>query len=865
MISSHFHKYTSSAHGIGYLIARFRKSFGTVVLLGLALKAIPGCLQAATLTVNFSPLPGGTIDLTTQGILDWAHWGTVNINSFDHKSPATNLISNFTQIGANPLEQNAGIAIGYSWTNGTPTTSIANSTTAVAVDGLNDGFQIQTPASTTPLRLKIYAGTYLAMGRLEAHLSDNSAPDVFDFTMDSNSGATNGVYDIDFSAASSGQILTVKLSAFTDYDPTLSRVLLHSAALQPPNQLPVVSIATPTNESSFAFGTTITLTPSAVDNDGSITKVEYFDFDTKLGEATNGSFSFAWTNGAVGEHFITAVATDNLGDTNSSDGTTIYIYSTEGLLSASESTPPSAIDLSAEGTADWAHWGLFTAASFDHKAGVPQQIGNYSTLGSDQFNYSDNTEGYSWTGGTPNSSAVDTHTGVYFAGLDNGFQLSVAADTTVKTLKLYVGAFGGRGRLQAFLSDFSAPIYFDSTVQNDGTGPGGVYTINYRANAEGEALVLRYKLIGSSNQFANVTLQSATLVGGNSPPFAFIATPTNQTVVTAPANVTIQAGASDSDGTVTKVEFYQGATKLGESTNGTYAFVWTNVPAGNYSLTVRATDNQNATFTSEPVSLYVVNTGGSLSGSVTQSPAALNLSSEGLLDWGHWGVSKFNSFNHKVSGNQISGVSIVAGGVPSRYADNGVSFSWTNGTPVLATNNTTTGIFIKGLGNGFQMSVPAETKLKRVKIYLGLFAARGHFEATLSDFSAPPFIDDSMTSLFGNRYGVYTLDFSAATSNKTLIVKYTTTELFDAEFGNVTWQAATVHYPIINLRNPQKTGNQFSFVVQSELTKVHDVQYCVALPGPWLNLTSFTGTGTDVLITDPGPVGQNRFYRVLTE
>ena len=47
-----------------------------------------------------------------------------------------------------------------------------------------------------------------------------------------------------------------------------------------------------------------------------------------------------------------------------------------------------------------------------------------------------------------------------------------------------------------------------------------------------------------------------------------------------PANITINANASDSDGTVSKVEFFNGATKLGESLDAPYSFAWNNVAAG---------------------------------------------------------------------------------------------------------------------------------------------------------------------------------------------------------------------------------------------------------------------------------------------
>jgi RHS repeat-associated protein len=74
---------------------------------------------------------------------------------------------------------------------------------------------------------------------------------------------------------------------------------------------------------------------------------------------------------------------------------------------------------------------------------------------------------------------------------------------------------------------------------------------------------------------------------------------------TAPATVTITAAAADSDGTVSKVEYYNGATLLGTSTVAPYSFSWTNVGAGTYSVTAKATDNKGASTTSAAVSVTV--------------------------------------------------------------------------------------------------------------------------------------------------------------------------------------------------------------------------------------------------------------------
>ncbi|MDP9273111.1 MAG: Ig-like domain-containing protein [Chloroflexota bacterium] len=66
----------------------------------------------------------------------------------------------------------------------------------------------------------------------------------------------------------------------------------------------------------------------------------------------------------------------------------------------------------------------------------------------------------------------------------------------------------------------------------------------------------------------------------------------------APATVSIAATATDTDGTVAKVEFFNGATQLGEDTTAPYTYNWTGVAGGSYTLTARATDNLGATTTS---------------------------------------------------------------------------------------------------------------------------------------------------------------------------------------------------------------------------------------------------------------------------
>jgi predicted phage tail protein len=99
----------------------------------------------------------------------------------------------------------------------------------------------------------------------------------------------------------------------------------------------------------------------------------------------------------------------------------------------------------------------------------------------------------------------------------------------------------------------------------------------------------------------NLTVNAA----GNQPPTVSLTTPANGANYTAPGSVTLTATAADSDGTIAKVEFYQGATLLGTDTTSPYSYAWTNVTAGSYSLTAKAYDNSGAITTSTAVGITV--------------------------------------------------------------------------------------------------------------------------------------------------------------------------------------------------------------------------------------------------------------------
>ncbi|HYV91115.1 MAG TPA: Ig-like domain-containing protein [Chitinophagales bacterium] len=81
----------------------------------------------------------------------------------------------------------------------------------------------------------------------------------------------------------------------------------------------------------------------------------------------------------------------------------------------------------------------------------------------------------------------------------------------------------------------------------------------------------------------------------NVSPTVSITNPISGFEYTVPASILIKATASDDDGTIKQVQFYNGINSLGVDTTAPYTSFWKNVPAGTYTIKVVATDNSGAT------------------------------------------------------------------------------------------------------------------------------------------------------------------------------------------------------------------------------------------------------------------------------
>jgi uncharacterized protein (DUF2141 family) len=133
-------------------------------------------------------------------------------------------------------------------------------------------------------------------------------------------------------------------------------------------------------------------------------------------------------------------------------------------------------------------------------------------------------------------------------------------------------------------------FYAGSTrVGSDTTSP---YTFSW-----GNVPVGSYVLKAVATDNAGATASSSTVtvtVTANKPPLVSLTSPASGSVFSILAPITLTASASDTDGSIQKVDFYQGSTLLGSDTTSPYSFTWLNVAAGSYSLSAVARDNLGA-------------------------------------------------------------------------------------------------------------------------------------------------------------------------------------------------------------------------------------------------------------------------------
>ena len=180
-----------------------------------------------------------------------------------------------------------------------------------------------------------------------------------------------------------------------------------------------------------------------------------------------------------------------------------------GSVKVARAGVPSRVDLSGEGSRDWVHWGEQSTFSLERRAEGDFQILEGPPT-APRFRHGFSQQLFSWNGGSPVERSDGTPTGIRTCGKGNGFTLTAPAGTSSRTLRLYVGALAGRGKLTAKLTTGSASA--TATFEERGNSlDTAVFVITYRAPKNGKLSLSWITDEAFSRDCGGVALEAATL------------------------------------------------------------------------------------------------------------------------------------------------------------------------------------------------------------------------------------------------------------------------------------------------------------------------------------------------------------------
>lgn len=397
--------------------------------------------------------------------------------------------------------------------------------------------------------------------------------------------------------------VVARLSAAAGYDavvfPTESTFRVDG-----PNMAPVVSLTTPLNGATFAAPASLTLAATATDSDGSIALVEFAQNGVVLGVTNVAPFHYLWTNVAAGAYALTATATDNRGASTTS-GPVIVAVSDNAPPAVSLTSPaagagfvaPAAVALAANASDSDG-----TIAKVDFHQGATL-IGT-STTAPYSFLWSNVQAGtYTLTASaTDNLGASSTTAAVTVSVAANNVPTvsltsPAAASSYIAPADIVLAATAADNDGSVAKVDF----YAGSSLL--GTATTAPYTVTWVSAPAGN-FTLTAK--ATDNLGATTTSTGVAISVTNTPPTASLTSPSEGSTTYSGGTLTLSAAAADADGSIVKVDFYQGTTLLGTATQAPYSLPWSNIAPGVYTLYVVATDNAGATTQSAPFTLTVL-------------------------------------------------------------------------------------------------------------------------------------------------------------------------------------------------------------------------------------------------------------------
>jgi hypothetical protein len=383
--------------------------------------------------------------------------------------------------------------------------------------------------------------------------------------------------------------------------PSLAFAHIEDNDFPPTNQPPVVRIASPPDGTVFVAPVDVTICAQASDRDGRVITVEFFAGTNSLGIVSNypvftpipiaedddaltslsdadlypdfnmngdaiaptilRPFHLTWHDVPPGEHTLTALATDNFGESTRSEPVTIKVTEppVQPIVTVTAPDP-----MAAEPDPTSAR--LDTATFRVHRSGATElPLTVYYRLS-----------------GTA-SNGLDYEELAHSVTIPRGAR---TADVIVEPIDDNL-AEGTESVVISIIPPICIAIW---------PPPPDCYVVG-------------------GPHAARAAIHDNDIAPGNLPPLVEIVRPLDGSIFRAPANIALVAQARDLDGRVVTVEFFEGTNSLGVVTNDPgvitasrppFFLVWSNVPQGRYVLTAQATDDDGATGRSRPVEIKVV-------------------------------------------------------------------------------------------------------------------------------------------------------------------------------------------------------------------------------------------------------------------
>ncbi len=353
-------------------------------------------------------------------------------------------------------------------------------------------------------------------------------------------------------------------------------------------------LVSPANGSTISLPDSATLIAEVVAGGSlGVTNVEFYSDGLLIGQTVTFPFSFVWNNVPGGSHSLTAIAYDSTGASIPSAPVNVMVTS-----------PPN---------------------------------GNALISFGDMWKYEDNGRnlGTAWSASAYNDNAwMMGPARLGYGGDGEITTVSYGTNTSVKYITTY------------FRKNFvvSNPASFDGLLLRLIRDDGAVVYMNgaevFRTNLLTSSISynsLALAAVGGTDEtnLIDVRLTTSGLVTGtntiaveihqdsvtssdvgfdlaliglrntNTSDGIYITSPANNTHYNMPATISLASFAVSSGGAISLVEYYDGATKVGQATSAPYSATWNGVVAGAHTLTAVATFGASQMMTSPPVAIAV--------------------------------------------------------------------------------------------------------------------------------------------------------------------------------------------------------------------------------------------------------------------